>query len=116
MSDGTDELTFINPDTFTPVKKLKVIQNGMPRDSVNELEYIKGYIYANIWQNSIIIKIDPSNGNVVGQLDMTPLIFDARNKSPNAEALNGIAYDPAGDRIFVTGKLWANIYEVDFPH
>jgi glutamine cyclotransferase len=116
MDDGTDKLTFIDPATYKPIKKLQVIQNGVPRDSLNELEYIKGYIYANIWQNNTIVKIDPATGKVVGTLDLTNLVFDARNKYPTAEVLNGIAYDKQTDKIFVTGKLWPTIYEIYFPH
>jgi glutamine cyclotransferase len=116
MDDGTDKLTFIDPTTYKPIRKLQVIQNGVPRDSLNELEYIKGYIYANIWQNNTIVKIDPATGKVVGTLDLTNLVFDARNKYPTAEVLNGIAYDKADDKIYVTGKLWPTIYEIYFPH
>src|ERR1700761_3086338 len=116
MDDGTDKLTFIDPNTYKPVKKLQVIQNGVPRDSLNELEYIKGYIYANIWQNNNIVKIDPKTGNVVGVIDLSNLVFDARNKYATAEVLNGIAYDKQSDKIFVTGKLWPTIYEIYFPH
>jgi glutaminyl-peptide cyclotransferase len=116
MDDGTDKLTFIDPTTYKPIKKLQVIQNGVPRDSLNELEYIKGYIYANIWQNNTIVKIDPATGKVVGTLDLGNLVFDARNKYSTAEVLNGIAYDKANDKIYVTGKLWPTIYEIYFPH
>ena len=116
MDDGTDKLTFIDPTTYKPIKKLQVIQNGVPRDSLNELEYIKGYIYANIWQNNTIVKIDPATGKVVGTLDLANLVFDARNKYSTAEVLNGIAYDKANDKIYVTGKLWPTIYEIYFPH
>jgi len=116
MDDGTDMLTYIDPNTYKPVKKLQVIQNGVPRDSLNELEYIKGYIYANIWQNNHIVKIDPKTGNVAGVLDLTNLVFDTRNKYATAEVLNGIAYDKQTDKIYVTGKLWPTIYEIWFPH
>ena len=116
MDDGTDKLTFVDPNTFKPLKKLQVIQNGVPRDSLNELEYINGYIYANIWLNNTIVKIDPATGKVVGTLDLSNLVFDARNKYPTAEVLNGIAYDKTNDKIYVTGKLWPTIYEINFPH
>ena len=116
MDDGTDKLTFIDPANFQPIRKLQVIQNGVPRDSLNELEYIHGYIYANIWMNNSIVRIDPSNGKVVGVLDLTGLVTDARSKYPNAEVLNGIAYYQKNDRIYVTGKLWPAIYQIDFPH
>jgi len=75
MSDGTDQLTFLEPENFKPIRKLRVTQNGQPRDSLNELEYIKGYLYANIWTSNYIVKIDPANGKVVGQLDMSTLVF-----------------------------------------
>ncbi|MBS1663420.1 MAG: glutaminyl-peptide cyclotransferase [Bacteroidetes bacterium] len=116
MSDGTDRLTFIDPATFKPVRQIAVTLNGAKRDSLNELEYIKGYIYANIWLNSYIVKIDPSNGKVVGKLDLSSIIADARNRYPDAETLNGIAYDRDKDRVFVTGKLWPAIYELSFSH
>src|SRR5262249_16707288 len=98
MSDGTDKLTFVNPDDFHPIRQLQVTLNGVPRDSLNELEYIKGYIYANIWENNYIVKIDPTNGKVVGELNLQPLIDDAKNRFPNADVLNGIAYDAQSDK------------------
>ena len=116
MSDGTDQLTFVDPAGFKPVRALKVTQNGLPRDSLNELEYIRGFIYANIWYNDHVVKIDPASGKVVGQLDLSPLTFQAKLKNPYADALNGIAYDSTADKVYVTGKLWSNIYEIVFPH
>jgi glutaminyl-peptide cyclotransferase len=116
MSDGTDVLTYLSPDSLKPTRLLKITENGAPRDSLNELEYIKGYIYANIWINNCIVKIDPANGNVVGKLDMGSLVFEARTKNPKADVLNGIAYDSTNDKIFVTGKKWTNIYEIKFSH
>ncbi len=116
MSDGTDELTYLDPAGLKPVRKLKITENGMRRDSLNELEYIKGFIYANIWYNDHIVKIDPSNGKVIGELDLSPLTFNERLKYPDANVLNGIAYDSAKDKIYITGKLWPNIYQIDFPH
>ena len=89
---------------------------GCPRDSLNELEFIKGFIYANIWQNNSIVKIDPANGKVVGKIDLSSLTFEARNKNPRADVLNGIAYDSITDKIYVTGKMWPNIYELNFTH
>ncbi len=116
MSDGTSRLTYLNPDNLKPERILNVTQNGMPQDSLNELEYIKGYIYANVWQNNFIYKINPSTGQVVGKLDLGFLTKDALNKNPNADVLNGIAYDSTSDKIYVTGKLWPNIYQIDFKH
>ena len=116
MSDGTDTLTYLEPVTCKPTKTLKVTLNGIKRDSLNELEYIKGYIYANIWITNNIVKIDTATGKVVGILDMRSLVDDARNRNPNADVLNGIAYDSAADKIYVVGKQWANIYQINFPH
>jgi glutamine cyclotransferase len=98
------------------VKKLTVTINGAPRDSLNELEYIRGYIYANVWYTDYILKIDPVSGKVVGKLDLRSLAADARNKKPDANVLNGIAYDPASDKIYIVGKRWPTIYQIDFPH
>lgn len=116
MSDGTDHLTYLDPEKLTPVKTLAVTENGSPRDKLNELEWIKGFIYANIWTENTIVKINPADGKVVGKLDLSSLTYEAANKNPNADVLNGIAYDPATDKIYVTGKLWANIYQIEFAH
>lgn len=116
MSDGSDKLTFLDTVALKPAKVLKVTENGMPRDSLNELEFIRGFIYANIWQNNSIVKIDTANGKVVGKIDLNSLTFEARNKNPRADVLNGIAYDATTDKIYVTGKLWPNIYEINFTH
>jgi glutamine cyclotransferase len=116
MSDGTPTLTFIDPATMKPVRSLPVTLNGNPQDSLNELEYIKGYIYANVWVSPWIVKIDPADGKVVGRMDMSSLLADARNRDSRSDVLNGIAYDSTTDRIFVTGKQWPNIYQVGFAH
>lgn len=116
MSDGTSNLTFLNPSNLQPFKTLMVTENGVPLDKLNELEFIKGFIYANIWTTNYIVKIDPNSGKVVGKINLSSLNFEAKNKSHGADVLNGIAYDSASDRIFVTGKLWPNIYQINFPH
>ena len=116
MSDGTANLTFISPDNLKPVKIITVRENGKLLEKVNELEYIKGFIYANVYQTNDIIKIDPSNGKVVGKLDLNSLALEAKYKNPNSDVLNGIAYDSAADKIYVTGKLWSIIYQINFPH
>jgi glutamine cyclotransferase len=116
MSDGTSKLTFLDSATLKPLKTLAVTENGLPVESLNELEYIKGSIYANIWLTDYIVKIDPSTGKVVGRLDFTSLSFEAKNKNPEVDVLNGIAYDAATDKIYVTGKLWPNIYQIEFLH
>jgi glutamine cyclotransferase len=116
MSDGTPVLTFLNPDNLKPEGTLAVKENGNPVNNLNELEYINGFIYANIWLTNYIAKIDPATGNVVGKLNMNELNADAKAKYRNAQEMNGIAYDAATDKIYVTGKLWPDIYQVEFAH
>lgn len=116
MSDGTDSLTFLHPENLQPYKTMVVTENGVPLNKLNELEFIKGFIYANIWTTNYIVKIDTATGKVVGKLDLASLSSEAKNKSRTADVLNGIAYDSASDRIYVTGKLWSNIYQINFPH
>lgn len=112
MSDGTYELTYLDPVTFQTVKKVSVTENGCAKGYLNELEYIKGYIFANIWTTNTIVKINPTNGAVVGKLDLNSLVFEIKNIYPNSLEMNGIAYDSITNRIFVTGKLWPKIYEL----
>jgi Glutamine cyclotransferase len=116
MSDGTSSLTYLDPIKLTPVKALKVTENGYSIDKLNELEFIKGFIYANIWMSNLIVKIDPSNGNVVGKIDLSSLTNEAKNFNPNADVLNGIAYDSTSGKVYVTGKMWANIYQIQFSY
>jgi glutaminyl-peptide cyclotransferase len=116
MSDGTYDLTYFNPDNFSVVKVLPVLKDGFGLDRINELEYIKGYIYANVWMTNLIVKIDPATGIVTGQIDLSTLYDESVAKNPDLGELNGIAYDSIQDRILVTGKLWPNIFEIGFPH
>jgi glutamine cyclotransferase len=116
MSDGTSTLTWLDPVTLKPTKRLSVTINDAPLDSLNELEYIRKYIYANRFTKNYIVKIDPSSGKVVGKLDLSSLVEQERNKNPDSDVLNGIAYDAAADKIYVTGKLWSGIYEIAFGH
>lgn len=116
MSDGTSILTYLDPETLEPVKKLNVTDGGYQRNYLNELEWIKGFIYANVWGTTEIVKIDPATGNVVGRMDMKRLFDEAATQYPEATDMNGIAYDAATDRIYVTGKLWPYIYEIAFVH
>jgi len=116
MSDGTHNLTYFDPVTLAPIKTLTVTESGAPQNHLNELEFIKGFIYANIWMENNIVKIDPANGQIVGKIDLTLLASEAILKNPRMDVLNGIAYDAATDKIYVTGKLWANIYEISFTH
>ncbi|HLX67587.1 MAG TPA: glutaminyl-peptide cyclotransferase, partial [Puia sp.] len=112
MSDGTSNITYLDPNTFQVVKTLNVTDNNGPVSNVNELELIHGYLYANQWQTDYILKIDTSSGKVVGRLDLGAITTEAHNKFPGSEVLNGIAYDPATGLIYVTGKLWPSIYEI----
>ncbi len=116
MSDGTDTLTFLYGTDQKQVKILKVTENGSPVVKLNELEYINGFIYANVWKTSYIIKIDPKNGKVVAKLDLAVLVNEIKLKKPNAGSLNGIAFDPGTNKIYITGKMWPIIYQIDFPH
>jgi len=116
MSDGSSNLTYLDPDFLRPVKTLAVTLNGSPLPRLNELEYIKGYLYANVWMTNSIVKIDPKTGEVVATLDLTGVATDAHYRSPQALEMNGIAYDPATDKIYVTGKLWSKIYQIEFEH
>jgi len=116
MSDGTHKLTYLDPNTLQATKTLSVSENGYVKEKLNELEFINGYIYANIWMTNTIVKINPENGNVVGLLDLTSLADEAKNLYPWSQEMNGIAYDSSTDKIYVTGKLWPKIYEIKFNH
>ncbi len=116
MSDGTNVITFLDPDSLKVVRKLDVTFNGRSALYMNELEYINGYIYANIWTTTNIAKIDPESGKIVGVIDLSSLYAEAAKKYPGAESANGIAYDKSTDRILVTGKFWPLIYQIKFEH
>ena len=112
MSDGTDSLTYLDPATLKPVKHLKITENGLARDSLNELEYIKGYIYANVWLTNNIVKINAADGKVVGKIDISPLTFKAALSRTGCGEANGIAYDSITDHMYITGKLWPYIFQL----
>lgn len=116
MSDGSAALTYLDPTSLAPVKTLQVTENGLAKFYLNELEFIKGYIYANVWMTNEIVKIDPASGAVVGKMDLSALAREAAAKGGDMDVLNGIAYDAATDKVYVTGKLWPNIYQIDFEH
>lgn len=115
MSDGSNYLTYFDQN-FNVTKTLDVSENGYAVDYLNELEYINGFIYANIYQSHEIVKIDPSTGNVVGKLDLTSLFQTSKTKDINSLETNGIAYDSISDKILVTGKMWPSMYEIKFQH
>jgi glutaminyl-peptide cyclotransferase len=111
MSDGSNQIRFLDPQTFHLQRTISVLENNRPLMNLNELEYIKGEIFANIWQKDRIVRIDPSNGRLIGTIDMSGLIEREKYDQP-VDVLNGIAYDAPGDRLFVTGKLWPKLYEI----
>ena len=115
MSDGTSNISYLDPNTFQLRKILGVADNNGPVSNINELEMIKGFLYANQWQTNYILKIDPASGKVVARLNLDNLVNQAKNQFPGAEVLNGIAYDSTGGKVYVTGKLWPSIYEIKFP-
>lgn len=116
MSDGSSHLTYLDPGTLKPVKSIVVMDENGPVKYLNELEYIKGYLYANVYETSQIIKIDPANGKVLGKLDLYALVDEARAEYGASQEMNGIAYDSTNDRVFITGKMWPNIYQIRFDH
>jgi glutaminyl-peptide cyclotransferase len=113
MSDGTNVIYFFEPGMFTVSSRLEVYDNEKQVDQLNELEFINGEIWANIWQTDRIARIDPASGRVNSYVDLSSLWPDAQRKGTNADVLNGIAYDAQGKRIFVTGKRWPKLYEIE---
>jgi glutaminyl-peptide cyclotransferase len=112
MSDGDarGELRFLDPKTLKETARLVVRDGGRPVDDLNELEYVRGEILANVWQSPRIARISPKTGELTGWIDLTGLL-DPR-EAAGTDVLNGIAYDAAGDRLFVTGKLWPKVFEI----
>lgn len=111
MSDGSNVLTYLDPQSFKPVKKLSVTMNGRPARQLNELEFIEGEIWANVWQSDLILRIDPATGRVTSYLDLKNLLPPQMRRG-GEDVLNGIAYDAAQKRIFVSGKLWPRLFEI----
>ena len=112
MSDGTPELRFLDPKTMKVVRRLPVTAEGQPVWQVNELEYVRGEIYANVWQTNRIARIDPATGQVKGWIDLSGLVESIPGRSDD-DVLNGIAFDAAHDRLFVTGKNWPRLFEIE---
>ena len=111
LSDGTDTIHFLNPTTFAQVRSIRVMDHGAPVKELNELEYIHGEIYANVWTTNKIARISPETGKVLGWINLAGLLPEMFIRRPG-EVLNGIAYDVAHKRLFVTGKLWPRLYEI----
>ena len=112
MSDGTPVIRTINPETFATEGAISVMFNNMPLDLVNELEWAEGRIWANIYLSDAIVEIDPATGTVMGYVDLSPLRAMLK-ENPEAEALNGIAYNPATKHFYVTGKDWNTLFEIE---
>lgn len=113
MSDGTYTLSFLDPATFDVQRKLRVTLAGRTVWDLNELEYIEGEIWANIYQDETIVRIDPKTGRVTGRIDLRGLQKQQGIEDRAQDVLNGIAYDPKTKRIFITGKYWPNLYEIE---
>jgi glutaminyl-peptide cyclotransferase len=110
MSDGTATLRFIDPASLRETGRMQVTEQGRPISNLNELEVVKGQIFANVWQSDHVVMIEPSDGRVAGRIDLTGLLpFEDR---PGVDVLNGIAWDRERDRLFVTGKWWPKLFEI----
>lgn len=112
MSNGTSNLYYLHPDSLTFLKMLAVQDNNGYVSDINELEYINGFIYANRWLTGNILKIDPRTGYVVAKMDLTRQMTEVKNRSRQAEEMNGIAYDSTSGKTYITGKKWPVIYEI----
>jgi glutaminyl-peptide cyclotransferase len=110
MSDGSEFLRFLDPATFAEKSRLRVTAAGAALKNLNELEYVKGEIFANVWQTDFVARIDPATGKVNGYIDFRGLLTPREREA--TDVLNGIAYDEATDRLFITGKLWPRMFEV----
>jgi glutamine cyclotransferase len=111
LSDGTSRIRFLDPATFRVVRTIEVTEEGKPVERLNELEWINGEIFSNVWQTNEVMRIDPDSGRVRGVIDFSGLL-DPQDRGPETDVLNGIAYDAATDRLFITGKRWPKIFEV----
>jgi glutaminyl-peptide cyclotransferase len=111
-SDGTSNLSYYQPGSFQLLRTQGVTEKGSLSYNLNELEYINGYVYANQWQAPYILKIDPGSGEIVARIDLTELCNRVKATYPYADVLNGIAYDDTTKKIYITGKYWPEIYEI----
>lgn len=112
MSDGSSRLFFLDPKTQKPLRSIEVTDASRPVERLNELEFVRGELWANVWQTDRIARINPGTGKVVGWIDLTGLLRPEA-RGPGGDVLNGIAWDKAGDRIFVTGKNWPWLFQIE---
>jgi glutaminyl-peptide cyclotransferase len=114
MSDGSAEIRVLDPKTLDEERRIKVTAEGKPINRLNELEVVDGQIFANVWGTDVIARIDPDSGNVVGWIDLSGLLPAGQRGTPDPDAvLNGIAYEPKQHRLYVTGKLWPKLFEIE---
>ena len=111
MSDGTNRIRFLDPESFQVRRTISVLDGATPIAGINELEYVHGEIYANIWHKERVARIEPQTGRVAGWIDLTGLRAEI-DTNDNEAVLNGIAYDESNDRLFMTGKLWPKLFEI----
>jgi glutamine cyclotransferase len=111
LSDGTPRLRFLDPVSFRVERTVEVTRAGRPVAALNELEWARGELLANVWQTDEILRIDPASGKVRGVVDCAGLL-PAADRRPDTDVLNGIAYDAEADRLFLTGKCWPKLFEV----
>lgn len=110
FSDGTDEIRVLDGNTMAELRRIRVRENGRPVRELNELEWVEGEILANVWQTDRIVKVNPLDGRVMGSVDLSGLL--SPGERVGTDVMNGIAYDAAGKRLFVTGKLWPKVFEI----
>jgi glutamine cyclotransferase len=115
MSDGTSKLYFLNKNSFNVTGVIEVRENGVPLAELNELEYVNGEVWANVWTTDRIARISPTTGQVTGWIDLSGLL-KAEGPTRSVDVLNGIAYDKENDRLYVTGKLWPKLFEIELVH
>ena len=112
MSDGSANLIFLDPDRFTEIRRIQVRENGVPVKFLNELEFVGGDIFANVWQSPRILRIAPDSGQVTGFIDLSALV-DRMARQASIDVLNGIAIIPGSGRLLITGKLWPSMYAIE---
>jgi glutamine cyclotransferase len=112
MSDGTANLYFLDPETLAVATYLQVRDGTTPVTQLNELDYVNGEVWANVWQTDLVARISPATGSVLGWIDLSGLLSPSERLQP-VDVLNGIAYDAANDRLLVTGKLWPTVFQIE---